>query len=163
MNGAERPEDAQHDVMRHYSQSGVLLKSFIPRSTIVSRLMIENGYLANSRSGVGWYTGPASGPDSIYIELERDGTVRRFPGAPLSKQGHVTGLALTETGVFVTTEQESHWSLLRLDRDRNVWVPVALPDALRTSKWTMLFSVDDDALVFLSNDRFTYPFWKIAD
>lgn len=114
-----RPEPADTDsssgTIRHFDQSGKLLESFCPFSTLNDKVWVMMGFLAASRDRVGWIsTGDphaAEGRLGAYAEFTAGGKVDQYPLPPMAPQpgAALYGLALTDDGsVFATVLVSSH-------------------------------------------------------
>lgn len=137
-------------VLRHFSSTGSLLDSFVPKASVSLGMLID-GYLVATKDRVGWY-GP-EGETGIYIELPitEGGTPHRYPGMPGSiGQTDVTGFALMDSGeAFLTYKApDGTFTLYALDRKNGKWAPVHVPPDAPAWLPDGLYGADGDSLVF---------------
>ena len=162
INGRESKEN--YDVLRHYDLNGTLLGSAIPRLSLSSKMQIagNGGRMAASLGRVGWYTGPLNGKGSEYVEVRQDGNLLRIPGVTLAAHEHVTGLALTDAGAFVSTEnsEKRNSAISTVDETSRTWLPVTVPGGNGPISW--LYGGDGNRVVATGNDSYGVKFFRLA-
>lgn len=160
-------------VIRHFSQDGVQLASFIPQSTTGGMMALLNSLGSPNRltwvnNRIAWHCDA----DSRYVEIESDGSVMDLAGIPLSgTQGlpkanspQVSGLALTENGLaflsvgFGDAGNAWHNSIYLLDKAGKTWTPV-----LTQKAFIGLYGSDGNTLVTPGSDRFTVQYLSVSE
>jgi len=162
--GDEPKDVGDKGVIRHLDRSGKQIGAFVKRSTLSSPTVVMWGYLLAARDRVGWYSGPAFGPGSQYVEVSHDGVVSRFSDPQLQAKEHVTGMAVTDSaGTFVTTySNEGGSRFLMLDKPRGTWVPADIPVGPQTGPPERLFGGHGDTLVFAGAEPHRYSLYTVA-
>jgi hypothetical protein len=165
VNGKETGPGVNPDngVIRHFDRTGKLLGSYIPRSSLGSAFVVQNGRLESANGRIGWYTGPVFGPGSAYYEILSTGEVRTYPTIGLAKLERVTGLALMDNGrTYVTTfDSTSHASrFLSIGAGGGQWSTAPFPGGITKAT---LYGGGGKRLVFRSSDRFVLTFVDISE
>jgi hypothetical protein len=148
-----------YDVLRQYAADGTMLRSAVPRSSISKDEIADGGRMAASVGRVGWYTGPLKGVDSEYIEIRLDGTILRTPGCPLGSKKMINGFALTNSGVFVSAEDQTVGSTTVYALRNGKWLATE-PPAAQKQRPGFLYGGDGDQLVAQGGDFNTVRFLR---
>jgi hypothetical protein len=130
VNGHEEDPliDRARGALRHFDSSGKLIASLVPVSSMAV-LDLDSGInaLASSRDSVGFFSRHAA----AYFEVQPDGQLKRYAGIELG-WFPVIGLTLTDNGeaYLSATTRDGPANLYRLDRAKNTWVHVSLPEEI---------------------------------
>jgi hypothetical protein len=155
--------DYSQHLIRHYDNTGKLLGSFIPWSSLEKDKTFATptveSVLRSFNDRVGWYSPGAH----TYIEFSLDGSVlNRFKAAPNSRDDVITVAACDDGSVFAATQGANHqnFGIFVLDRQQGDWTLIP-----RKERWGDLLGCDGTQLVAVTASdfrtiRWLQPAWK---
>ncbi len=144
--------------LRHFSAAGKLLEGLVPRDSLQSMFSASYGFLQAAQDRIGWYTGPRSGPGSVYFEVSQDGTLTKYPGIQLHEHESVTGIALAANGrTYATSIESSHDGkagnphIFSIGRGETTWKPETLSPGLAENPSVHLYGATGNQLALWPN------------
>jgi hypothetical protein len=155
--------DPTGGVIRRYDQAGKQLGEYLGGqsfSLLDTGMNINRLSAANGRAG--WYSRHAA----TYFEVHENGTVEKYPVPQSGDKVWPSGLVLTDGGealVGLVSNDAKDLPLprlYRLDRNKSTWVPVSLPNGIKSTDFAYLYGGDGNRLAALIQNRPAITFFS---
>ena len=152
--------DPKLATLRHFDSLGKLVQGMVPRDSLQSAFSASYGFIEAAQGRIGWYTGPFSGPGSVYYEVTQDGTLTKYPGIDLRQHERVTGIALASNGrTYATTFEKPQKGgtgiphFFSIGAGEAGWKPETLSKELGEKPSIHLYGANGNELVLWRNFR----------